>query len=114
MLNVGATAPDFTLRDQNQQLVTLRGYRGAKNVLLVFFPLAFTGICQGELDQLRDHLPEFENDDSAALAIFGGPATHSQDLGDAERIHVSAVVGLLATRRGQSGLRRLQRAGRHR
>lgn len=46
MLNVGATAPDFTLRDQNQQLVTLRGYRGAKNVLLVFFPLAFTGICQ--------------------------------------------------------------------
>lgn len=50
MLNVGATAPDFTLRDQNQQLVTLRGYRGAKNVLLVFFPLAFTGICQGELD----------------------------------------------------------------
>ncbi len=49
MLNVGATAPDFTLRDQNQQLVTLRGYRGAKNVLLVFFPLAFTGICQGEL-----------------------------------------------------------------
>lgn len=58
------------MRDQNQQLVTLRGYRGAKNVLLVFFPLAFTGICQGELDQLRDHLPEFENDDSAALAIF--------------------------------------------
>ncbi len=42
--------PDFTLRDQNQQLVTLRGYRGAKNVLLVLFPLAFTGICQGELD----------------------------------------------------------------
>lgn len=73
MLNVGATAPDFTLRDQNQQLVTLRGYRGAKNVLLVFFPLAFTGICQGELDQLRDHLPEFENDDSAALAISVGP-----------------------------------------
>lgn len=113
MLNVGATAPDFTLRDQNQQLVTLRGYRGAKNVLLVFFPLAFTGICQGELDQLRDHLPEFENDDSAALAIsVGPPPTHN--LGDAERIHVSAVVGLLATRRGQSGLRRLQRAGRHR
>lgn len=77
MLNVGATAPDFTLRDQNQQLVTLRGYRGAKNVLLVFFPLAFTGICQGELDQLRDHLPEFENDDSAALAIsVGPPPTH--------------------------------------
>jgi len=43
----------------------------------VFFPLAFTGICQGELDQLRDHLPDFENDDSAVLAISVGPApTH--------------------------------------
>ena len=53
MLPVGTTAPDFTLRDQNQQRVTLSGYRGDKNVLLVFFPLAFTGICQGELDRLR-------------------------------------------------------------
>ncbi|AKN16795.1 AhpE [Mycobacterium haemophilum DSM 44634] len=77
MLGVGATAPDFTLRDQNQQSVTLSSYRGTKNVLLVFFPLAFTGICQGELDQLRDHLPDFENDDSVALAIsVGPPPTH--------------------------------------
>ncbi|WP_204807018.1 peroxiredoxin [Mycobacterium riyadhense] len=77
MLDVGATAPDFTLRDQNHQPVTLSGYRGDKNVLLVFFPLAFTGICQGELDQLRDHLPEFENDDRAVLAISVGPSpTH--------------------------------------
>jgi mycoredoxin-dependent peroxiredoxin len=77
MLAVGTTAPDFTLRDQNNQRVSLNEYRGAKNVLLVFFPLAFTGICQGELDQLRDHLPDFENDDSAALAIsVGPPPTH--------------------------------------
>lgn len=77
MLNVGTTAPDFTLRDQNQQPVTLSDYRGAKNVLLVFFPLAFTGICQGELDQLRDHLPAYDNDDSAALAVsVGPPPTH--------------------------------------
>lgn len=77
MLPVGATAPDFTLRDQNQQRVSLSGYRGGKNVLLVFFPLAFTGICQGELDQLRDHLPDFENDERAVLAIsVGPPPTH--------------------------------------
>jgi mycoredoxin-dependent peroxiredoxin len=77
MLGVGTEAPDFTLRDQNQQPVTLSKYRGAKNVLLVFFPLAFTGICQGELDLLHDHLPEFENDDSAVLAIsVGPPPTH--------------------------------------
>jgi mycoredoxin-dependent peroxiredoxin len=77
VLDVGATAPDFTLRDQNQQPVALSNYREAKNVLLVFFPLAFTGICQGELDLLRDHLPEFENDESVALAIsVGPPPTH--------------------------------------
>lgn len=77
MLPVGTTAPDFTLRDQNQQPITLSSFRRDKNVLLVFFPLAFTKICQGELDQLRDQLPRFDNDDSAALAIsVGPPPTH--------------------------------------
>lgn len=77
MLPLGSPAPDFTLRDQNQQPVTLSDYRGAKNVLLVFFPLAFTGVCQGELDQVRDHLPDYENDDTHTLAIsVGPPPTH--------------------------------------
>lgn len=77
MLPVGTTAPDFTLRDQNQQPITLSSFRGDKNVLLVFFPLAFTKICQGELDQLRDQLPRFDNDNSVALAIsVGPPPTH--------------------------------------
>ncbi|OBK37764.1 peroxiredoxin [Mycobacterium sp. 1245111.1] len=77
MLPVGSTAPDFTLLDQNRQPVTLSDFRGAKDVLLVFFPLAFTGICQGELDQIRDQLPDFENDGRAVLAISVGPApTH--------------------------------------
>ena len=77
MLGVGTEAPDFTLKDQNGQAVTLGSFRGVKNVLLVFFPLAFTGICQGELDLLRDHLPEFDNDHSAVLAIsVGPPPTH--------------------------------------
>ena len=69
MLDTGTEAPDFTLKDQNGQPVILSDFRGAKNVLLVFFPLAFTGICQGELDEVRDHLPEYENDDTATLAI---------------------------------------------
>lgn len=74
---VGTEAPDFTLKDQNQQPVTLSDFRGEKNVLLVFFPLAFTGICQGELDQIRDHLPDYTGDDSVVLAIsVGPPPTH--------------------------------------
>jgi mycoredoxin-dependent peroxiredoxin len=77
MLSVGTPAPDFTLRDQNRQEVTLSDFRDTKNVLLVFFPLAFTGICQGELGEVRDHLPDYENDDTATLAIsVGPPPTH--------------------------------------
>ena len=77
MLGVGTEAPDFTLKDQNGQAVTLSNFRGVKNALLVFFPLAFTGICQGELDEIRDHLGTYENDDTATLAIsVGPPPTH--------------------------------------
>jgi mycoredoxin-dependent peroxiredoxin len=77
MLPVGTAAPDFTLRDQNQQPVTLSDYRGAKNVLLVFFPLAFTAICQGELDEIRDRLSAYQNDGTATVTIsVGPPPTH--------------------------------------
>lgn len=77
MLAVGSSAPDFTLRDQNGRPVTLSGYRGSKDVLLVFFPLAFTGVCEGELGEIRDNLPNYENDDSAVVAIsVGPPPTH--------------------------------------
>jgi peroxiredoxin (alkyl hydroperoxide reductase subunit C) len=77
MLGVGMSAPDFTLKDQQGQPVELRSLRGAKNVLLVFFPLAFTVICQGELDEIRDNLPTYQNDDTVTLAIsVGPPPTH--------------------------------------
>ena len=77
MLAEGVHAPDFTLKDQHGRPVSLSGYRGAKNVLLVFFPLAFTGICQGELDEIRDHLADYQNDDTATLSIsVGPPPTH--------------------------------------
>jgi peroxiredoxin (alkyl hydroperoxide reductase subunit C) len=77
VLGVGTTAPDFTLKDQNGQAVVLGSFRGAKNVLLVFYPLAFTVICQGELDEIRDHLDDYQNDDTATLAIsVGPPPTH--------------------------------------
>ncbi len=76
-LDVGTTAPDFALKDQNNQEVTLSSYQGKKNVLLVFYPLAFTGTCQGELCQVRDELPKFENDDTAVLAVsVGASPTH--------------------------------------
>ncbi|MCP2626645.1 peroxiredoxin [Mycolicibacterium smegmatis] len=80
MLDVGTPAPDFTLRDQNNRPVTLSDYRTGENprdVLVVFFPLAFTGVCEGELGAIRDQLPLYENDHSAVIAIsVGPPPTH--------------------------------------
>ncbi len=76
-IEVGAQAPEFTLKDQNNQEVSLSSFRGEKNVLLVFYPLAFTGVCQGELCAVRDDLPTFENDNTAILAIsVGASPTH--------------------------------------
>ena len=77
MLAVGATAPDFTLKDQNGRLVTLSAFRGVKDVLVVFFPLAFTSICEGELGEVRDHLTDYVNPGVHTLTIsVGPPATH--------------------------------------
>ncbi|MGL5442478.1 MAG: peroxiredoxin [[Mycobacterium] stephanolepidis] len=75
MLPVGTIAPDFTLRNQNNQPVSLSDFRGKKAVLLVFFPLAFTGVCQGELDHVRDRIGDFENDDVQiiGLSVSAGP-----------------------------------------
>lgn len=76
MLPVGTAAPDFTLKDHNGRPVTLSALRG-RRVLLVFYPLAFTGVCQGELGEIRDNLARYVNDDTATLAIsVGPPPTH--------------------------------------
>ncbi|MDQ1708680.1 MAG: mycoredoxin-dependent peroxiredoxin [Frankiaceae bacterium] len=69
LVAVGAPAPDFTLKDQNNELVRLSGFGGRKNVVLVFYPLAFTRTCQGELSAIRDLLPAFQNDDVQLLTV---------------------------------------------
>ncbi len=68
-LAVGEAAPDFTLRDQNGKKVSLSDFRGIKALVLVFFPWAFSGICTGELCEIRDDLGAFESDDVQVLAI---------------------------------------------
>ena len=62
MIEVGSEAPDFTLRDQNNEEFTLSSFRGKQAVLIIFYPLAFTGICTGELCQVRDELKDYQND----------------------------------------------------
>src|SRR3954449_227326 len=68
-LTVGDTAPDFELTDQHGQTVTLAGFRGQKNVLVLFYPWAFSNVCGGELDDLQAHLTEVENDGNAVVPL---------------------------------------------
>ncbi len=60
-IEIGAKAPDFALRDQHNVVITLAEHR-PKAVLLVFYPLAFTGVCAGELTLLQADVEHFQND----------------------------------------------------
>lgn len=71
--HVGTEAPDFTLRNQHGEDVLLSSYRGRRNVVLVFYPHAFSGVCTGELGEIRDRLSVFEDADAEVLAISCDP-----------------------------------------
>ncbi len=68
-LTLGSAAPEFTLNDQFGAPVSLADFKGKKNVVLLFIPFSFTGICTGELCAMRDDLSAFENDDVQLLAV---------------------------------------------
>ncbi|MCI0383274.1 peroxiredoxin [Streptomyces sp. CNQ085] len=68
-IEVGTKAPEFELRNQHGETVRLADFKGEKNVVLLFYPFAFTGVCTGELCALRDELPRFVNDDVQLLAV---------------------------------------------
>jgi peroxiredoxin len=59
--------------DQHGSPVTLSSFKGDKNVVILFYPFAFSGICTGELCALRDDLAAFQNDDVQLLAISCDP-----------------------------------------
>jgi mycoredoxin-dependent peroxiredoxin len=68
-VEIGEQAPDFELKDQHGTPVRLSGFRGSKNVVLVFYPLAFSGVCSGELCAMRDEFPEVTRDDVELLTV---------------------------------------------
>ena len=72
-LPLGGMAPDFTLRDQFGQDVTLSSFRGRKAVALIFYPAAFSGVCTGEMSGIRDRLDEFLTFDTEVLAVSCDP-----------------------------------------
>lgn len=68
-LELDRPAPDFTLKNTNGEDVSLSDFRGEKNVVLVFYPFAFSRVCTGELEELRDRISDFSDDRTALLAI---------------------------------------------
>ncbi|WP_296646304.1 peroxiredoxin [Rhodoluna sp.] len=68
-LIIGDAAPDFELVNQHGETVKLSEFRGVKPVVLVFYPLSFSGICTGELCELRDNFAQFADANVELLAI---------------------------------------------
>jgi len=68
-LTIGNPAPAFELSNQHGEKVSLSSFKGKKNIVVLFFPFAFSGTCTGELCAIRDDLNAFQNDNVQLLAI---------------------------------------------
>lgn len=86
-LPIGRSAPDFTLRDQFGQDVTLSSFRGAKAVAIFFYPHAFSGVCTGEMAGIRARLDEFLTFDTEVLAISCDPIYSLRAFADADGLN---------------------------
>lgn len=83
-LPVGSTAPDFSLTDQLGTRRTLSELVADRPALLVFYPFAFSGICTGELRELRDERERFDNPGVQCVAISCDPMFALRAWDDAE------------------------------
>ena len=91
-------APDLALRDQHGQEQTLAARRGVRNVLLVFYPFAFTGVCTGELRALSDHAAAWDDLGTDVIAVSCDPRSVVAGLRRAGEARVPAGLRLLAAR----------------
>ena len=67
-ITIGQKAPEFSLHDSDKQKVSLSDFKG-KNVLILFFPQAFTGVCTKELCSIRDGIAVYNNANAQVLGI---------------------------------------------
>lgn len=81
---LGAAAPEFVLKNQDNSEVALSSYRGSAPVLLVFYPFAFSRICTGELAQLRDDLASYTGAGVEVFAISTDPTYSLKAYADKE------------------------------
>jgi mycoredoxin-dependent peroxiredoxin len=76
---VGDKAPDFSLKSTSGDMVNLGQFKGEKNVLLAFFPLAFTGVCTAENCAFTEDYSKFEGKDTVVLPVsVDSTPTHNE------------------------------------
>jgi peroxiredoxin len=85
-IEVGSEAPNFALPNQYRETVRLSDYRGSKNVVLVFYPLAFTPTCTSEVCALRDEGSALVNDTAQVLAVSCDPTSALRVFSDQQRV----------------------------
>ena len=87
MLQTGSAAPDFALENTSRQIVRLSDFRGKKNVVLAFHPLAFTPVCSVQMQNYQKALPAFDSLDTVVLGV-------SFDLGPSHAAWANSLGGL--------------------
>jgi mycoredoxin-dependent peroxiredoxin len=85
-LEIGQPAPDFELRDQHGETVSLASYRGRTAVVVMFYPYAFSGVCTGELCSVRDNLSTFVSDEVQLLAVSCDPMFSLRAFAERDRL----------------------------
>ncbi|MGZ4604204.1 MAG: peroxiredoxin [Kineosporiaceae bacterium] len=84
-LKTGSPAPDFALRDQHGQVVRLTDFAGSQHLALVFYPFAFSGICTGELCELRDNMAVFADSNVQLAGVSCDPMYAQRAWAEAEK-----------------------------
>ena len=91
-LAIGEEAPRFSLKNQHGEVVSLADFRGKKNVVVLFYPYAFSSVCTGELAEIRDNLADLKNDTSDVLAISCDPMYSLRVFAERDRLTFSLLT----------------------
>ncbi len=86
-IEIGDLAPDFTLKNQHGEAVTLSELVSDGPVVVVFFPFAFTGVCTGEMCEIRDHLGDLEDVGAQVVAISCDSTATLRTFADTESLN---------------------------
>jgi mycoredoxin-dependent peroxiredoxin len=68
-IEIGQEAPDFTLKDPAGEDVTLSSFRGSRNVVLVFYPLAFSSVCTRQLTEIGEHEARYAEGGAQVIGV---------------------------------------------